>query len=166
MPEFSFPRNTKTVKEICDDFDKGILMIDETYQRRKVWIEKDRIRLIETIILGFIVPELYLWTAETDPKSGDTIRHIVDGQQRINAIVDFVEGAFKLSSTHMLDDSLKDLYGNKYFTDLPDEIRSHIWSYDLSIVNIDKKCTRDDIIKLFNRLNLTEYNLNSQEKTT
>lgn len=32
------------------------------------------------------------------------------------------------------------------------------------IIEIDSKATRDDIITMFNRLNLTDYNLNDQEK--
>ena len=32
------------------------------------------------------------------------------------------------------------------------------------IIEIDSAATRDDIITMFNRLNLTDYNLNDQEK--
>ena len=32
---------------------------DETYQRRSVWSEKDKIRLVETILLNLIIPVLF-----------------------------------------------------------------------------------------------------------
>jgi uncharacterized protein with ParB-like and HNH nuclease domain len=40
--------------------DEGnILVVDDSYQRRSVWGEKDKIRLIETILLNLVIPELF-----------------------------------------------------------------------------------------------------------
>ena len=86
-----FDRNKKTIKQIKDDFEAGKLIIDSSYQRRSVWTVQDNIRLIETILIGYIVPEVFLWPASVDPETGDTVTHIVDGQQRINAIIDFIQ---------------------------------------------------------------------------
>ena len=44
-----FRRNTKTVAEINRDFREGKLFADTSYQRRKVWNDQDKVRLIETI---------------------------------------------------------------------------------------------------------------------
>ena len=63
-----------------------------------------------------------------------------------------------------MDDSIKKAYANKYFRDLDTETRKTFWNYPLMIIEIDSKATRDDIITMFNRLNLTDYNLNDQEK--
>jgi len=38
-------------KEIYDKFENGTLIIDESYQRRKVWMVVDKVRLIETILM-------------------------------------------------------------------------------------------------------------------
>lgn len=40
-------------------FSEGSLVVDETYQRRSVWSEKDKIRLIETVLLNLIIPVLF-----------------------------------------------------------------------------------------------------------
>lgn len=47
---FNFSSNHKTINEIHKMYGNGTLIIDNTYQRRSVWSEKDKIRLIETIL--------------------------------------------------------------------------------------------------------------------
>lgn len=54
---FSFSDNHKSIKEINTMFSSGSLIVDESYQRRSVWGEKDKIRLIETILLKLVIPE-------------------------------------------------------------------------------------------------------------
>lgn len=161
---FSFNDNRKTVNEIFTMFDEGKLIVDDTYQRRSVWSEKDKVRLIETILLQLVIPELFFWKADTDPETGVSTTHIVDGQQRIKAIYSFINNEFKLKPQYLLDESIKSEYSNKYFKDLETETRKAFWNYQLMIIEIDSKATRDDIITMFNRLNLTDYSLNDQEK--
>ena len=161
---FSFNDNRKTVNEIFTMFDEGKLIVDDTYQRRSVWSEKDKVRLIETILLQLVIPELFFWKADTDPETGVSTTHIVDGQQRIKAIYSFINNEFKLKPQYLLDGSIKAEYSNKYFKDLDAETRKAFWNYQLMIIEFDSKATRDDIITMFNRLNLTDYSLNDQEK--
>lgn len=161
---FNFNDNRKTINEISTMFKEGNLIVDDTYQRRSVWSEKDKIRLIETILLNLIIPELFFWKAETDPETGASITHIVDGQQRIKAIYSFVNNEFKLKSQYLLDETVKAHYANQYFKDLDASVKKAFWNYQLMIIDIDPKATREDIITMFNRLNLTDYNLNDQEK--
>lgn len=159
-----FDRTKKTVKEIYNDFVNGTLSVDKSYQRRHVWMLQDKIRLIETILMGLIVPEVFFWPASINPETGDMLTHIVDGQQRIDAIVDFIEGKYKLNSKFMIDDNMRDLYGNLSFSELSPEAKTLIWTYKLSVVDIDKTWTQEQIKIMFYRLNLTNYNLNEQEK--
>ena len=161
---FIFTDNRKSIKEISSMFDEGELIVDDTYQRRSVWGEKDKIRLIETILMNLIIPVLFFWKAETDPDTGASITHIVDGQQRIKAICSFINNEFKLKPLCLLDDTIKEKYSNKFFKDLDSEDKKAFWNYQLMIIDIDPKATREDIITMFNRLNLTDYNLNDQEK--
>ncbi len=161
---FKFSDNRKTVNEIFTMFDEGKLIVDDTYQRRSVWSEKDKVRLIETILLQLVIPELFFWKADTDPETGISTTHIVDGQQRIKAIYSFINNEFKLKPQYLLDENSKEKYANKYFKDLDTETRKTFWNYQLMIIEIDSAATRDDIITMFNRLNLTDYNLNDQEK--
>lgn len=161
---FNFTDNRKSIKEISSMFKDASLIVDDTYQRRSVWSEKDKIRLIETVLLNLVIPVLFFWKADTDPDTGASITHIVDGQQRIKAIYSFVNNDFKLKPQFLLDSSAKQKYANKYFRDLDAEDKKSFWNYQLMVIDIDPAATRTDIITMFNRLNLTDYNLNDQEK--
>lgn len=160
----NFSRNSYKVTDIYTKFSDESWIVDKTYQRRKVWGIKDNIRLIETILLQLVIPEIFIWDCDTDPTSGKTITHIVDGQQRINAIFDFIQGKFKLQSRYLLSEEIKNLYGDLSFSQLPDEVKKKIWTYEISVVNLSNDFLLDEIKNMFYRLNLTDYSLNDQEK--
>ena len=88
----------------------------------------------------------------------------MDGQQRIKALCSFVNNEFKLKPQYLLDATTKKKYANKFFKDLDPEDKKALWNYQLMVIDIDPVATRADIITMFNRLNLTDYNLNDQEK--
>lgn len=161
---FSFSNNKKDINEINNMFENGKLIVDESYQRRSVWSEKDKVRLVETILLNYIIPELFFWKAETDPETGDSITHIVDGQQRIKAICSFITNEYKLKKSYLLSNEMKEKYGDKLFSELDSDTKKKFWNYKLMVIDIDQQVTRNDIIIMFNRLNLTDYSLNDQEK--
>lgn len=159
-----FDRNKKTIKDIYEQFNTGKLTVDQSYQRRHVWMPQDKVRLIETILMGLIVPEVFFWPASIEPETGNTLMHIVDGQQRIDAIVDFIDCKYRLNPKYLIDNKMKELYGNLLFSELPAEAKTAIWTYKLSIVDIDKSWTMEQIKTMFYRLNLTNYSLNEQER--
>lgn len=159
----TYNRHELKIQQIFNDFNDGVLIVDTSYQRRSVWLDRDKVRLIETVLMGLIIPEVYFWDAETDPDTGKTITHIVDGQQRIKAIVQFINNEFKLSKEFLIDKEISEKYGNKYFSDLENDDKILIWTFNLSIVRIKDK-SMDEIRNIFYRLNLTNYSLNDQEK--
>jgi hypothetical protein len=140
------------------------LIVDDSYQRRSVWLLKDKVALIETILLKFVIPELFFWKSDVDPETGKTRTHVVDGQQRIKTIDDFIGGVFLLHEQFLLNEESKQKWGGKSFADLNEEDRKSFWTYDFNIVEIDRIATREEIVDMFKRLNLTNYNLNEQER--
>jgi len=163
MPQL-FLRNIETVRKVIGQFNDEQLIIDTSYQRRKVWLLPDKVRLIETILLDLVMPEVFFWPAETDPETGNSITHIVDGQQRITSIIEFINNEFSLTEKHLLDENIKKRCGNKIFSELDDEDKIRLWDYKVSIVVIDRTFDKNSIKQLFFRLNLTNYSLNAQEK--
>lgn len=162
--KYNFNRTNKSIQEINRDFVAGNLFADRSYQRRKVWNEEDKVRLIETVLMEFVMPEVFFWTAQRDPETGEASTHIVDGQQRISTIVEYVNNEFCLDSKHLLNDGIIQSCGDRLFCELESEFKTKIWAYPISVVEIDRDCTRDDIKEMFYRLNLTNYDLNQQEK--
>lgn len=159
-----FSRNTMKITQIYNSFKDEKLIVDRSYQRKTVWGLKDNVRLIETVLLNLIIPEIFLWDYDTNPNNGDTITHIVDGQQRINAIFEFIAGKYKLQKKYLTDDEIKEKYADKLFEELDDNTKKSIWSYEMSIIYLDKDFSLEDVRKMFYRLNLTDYSLNDQEK--
>ena len=151
----------KDIKWIVDNFKKGTLFVDNSFQRRYVWVERNQIQLIETILLGYAIPEIYLWETETDPDTGDTKYSIIDGQQRIGAIFDFIDGKFKLKKAHLSNKEAD--YADKSFSELSSTYKKHIWNYKFSIRQVPQDVSKDEIIKMFLRLNSTDKSLNPQE---
>lgn len=150
-----------TVKWIVDNKKEELLYVDNSFQRNYVWHKKHKVKLIETIILGYSIPEIYLWDTGTNPETGDTKYSIVDGQQRIGAIVDFVNNKYNLTASY-LDDENAD-YAGKKFSELADKAKANIWGYRLFMRLMNRNMRREDIVETFLRLNATDKSLNPQE---
>lgn len=78
-----------TVAEYCASMERKEIIVNKDYQRSdKVWPDVARSFLIKSILLGFPIPKIYLHSI-THLKTRQTIKEIVDGQQRSRAIYDF-----------------------------------------------------------------------------
>lgn len=151
-------RNTKTIN---DEFKNDRLIIDRSFQRRYVWVPKDKVRLIETILLGYTIPEVYFWEIGTEPTTGETKYSVVDGQQRLGALNDFLSNNFVLSEKLLDYNDVS--YKNKSFDELTDDEKKKIWNYPFSVRFINEKVNKEDIVTMFDRLNSTSYALTPQE---
>src|ERR1035438_5441654 len=74
----------------------GILEITPKFQRRPVWRTPARSYFIDTMLRGMTVPPLYLRMTQNKTKT-KSIREIVDGQQRIRSVLDFIAGGYRLA---------------------------------------------------------------------
>lgn len=159
-----FNRNTKTIKEVVSMFEKENLFVDNGYQRKKVWSPQDNVRFIETILMEMVIPEIFFWIAEINPDTGEAMTHIVDGQQRLSAITDYIDGKYVLTKRYLTNSQMVDALGDCSFSNLPPEYKSAFWQYPLPLVVLDNKYDKQQIVEIFRRLNLTEYSLNAQER--
>ncbi|WP_418162712.1 DUF262 domain-containing protein [Pantoea vagans] len=150
-----------TTKWLIDGLKAGTIIVDDSFQRRYVWMLKDKISLIETILMGYPIPEIYLWQTHTNPDTGDTNYSVVDGQQRLGAVLSFINDEFKLSTSIL--EFKSESYANKKFSQLTTDQKSEIWKFKFSIRNIKETVSKESITKLFLRLNKTNTTLNPQE---
>ena len=133
---------------------EGCLELSATFQRNPVWSDKNRSYLIDTILNQYPVPEIYL-QVNTD-KDGNTKYIVVDGQQRVRAILAFIEGEYSLLETESPS------WGGKEFKNLPDGVKKDFWDYP--IVTRELKTNKEDEIRdVFKRLNKYVVPLNAQE---
>ena len=131
------------------------LVICPKFQRRRVWQPKAQSYLIDTILKQMPIPAIYLRYI-TDPIKRRTIREVVDGQQRVGTIFDFIRGKFTVLKVHNAE------YSGMTFSELPVDVQSRILSYKLS-VNVLEGVSNEDVLRIFARLNTYTVPLNDQE---
>ncbi|MFA5897657.1 MAG: DUF262 domain-containing protein [Hyphomicrobium sp.] len=147
-----------TVADLCDSLKRGDVTVNTDYQRTpRVWPDAARSFLIETILLGYPIPKLYL-AQLTDVKTRQTRKEIVDGQQRATAIAEFLAGGFRLSRK-----SLPDSAAGKAFEELDDELKGRFLAYSLT-ADLIIGATNEDIREVFRRMNSYTVPLNAEEK--
>lgn len=86
-----------TPANIVDLIDSGIIEIP-LFQRNYIWDIKKASKLVESLILGLPVPELFFYIEGDD---NDTYK-IIDGQQRFLSVYFFVKGRFPKSQSARL----------------------------------------------------------------
>ena len=186
----SSPNDFNTVT-LCNLFDKGVVKIPG-FQRNYIWDIKRASKLIESILIGIPIPQLFLYEKAKNEYL------LIDGQQRYSSIYFFIKGRFPKPDTRIAlrsminnggisDEILQD---DKLFIDfklyLPKESddepanRFHGLTYSQLLeedrFNFDLKTIRSVIIKqnapddgdsamfeIFNRLNTGGVNLRAQE---
>lgn len=153
----------RDVKWIKDHFEKKLLFVDDSFQRKFVWLPKHRIRLIETILAGFPAPEIYLWQTDTDPDTGDSKYSIIDGQQRIRSVVSFINNEYKLRKSSLNKEYQDSSFADKKFHELTPDQKASVWKYKFHIKFISSVIPRAEITNMFLRLNSTNMTLNPQE---
>ena len=143
-------------------FRTGLYSVDDTFQRRLVWTPKQKVRLIETIFMGYPMPDIYLHQLEAD-RDGRQEFSIVDGQQRINTIVQFVSGEWKIDQRYLDKSNKTAPYANLRWDQLPDAVKKEFWAYTINSRVIPPDVTKDEIKAIFRRLNESDKSLNPQE---
>jgi hypothetical protein len=148
-------RSGYTVHDFLSWKSSGQLAISPRFQRRKVWGDAARSYLIDTLITGFPVPPIYIRLTKVKGQNLP-VREIVDGQQRMSAAIDFVEGKFGLSA------SLHGQFAGKRFAELPPPVRDKITDYSF-ICEVFQGITDEEVLSIFARLNTYSVRLNAQE---
>lgn len=146
-----------TVAEYCTAMERNEITVNKDYQRSdQVWPDVARSFLIESILLGFPIPKVYLHSM-TDLRSRKTIKEIVDGQQRSRAIYDYFFDRFALSK----EIETEELRGLRY-NDLPDEWKARFISYSISI-DLFLAASTKEVVQVFRRMNSYTVPLNPEE---
>jgi hypothetical protein len=144
-----------TVAEYCQQMAENKIIVNREYQRSdKVWPPAARSYLIETILLGYPIPKLSLYL-KTDLKSRQTIKEIVDGQQRSQAIYRFFQDQLAITT--------KSQFGGRRFSQLDEQEQIAFLGYQVS-VDLLVGATPAEIREVFRRMNSYTVPLNSQEK--
>ncbi len=150
--------NRQTISWFTDLNRRGLLELDPPYQRRSVWNQRYREDFIETVLLGYPAPSLFLYEDISD--DGTTRYAVVDGKQRLTTVLDFADSVFATRD----DANVKltaDLRG-KYFADLDSDSKRAFWGYEFTVEYLPS--TDEALLtEVFDRINRNVAKLTRQE---
>lgn len=131
-----------SVSAVMSWLEHGTINLNPEYQRDSVWKKEQKVYLIDTIIKGYDIPKLYIL------KLKDDTYDVVDGQQRIRTLNEFIDEEFALSAS-----GYEGEYAGKKFSELPPKVRGSINEFELHIVELTGDRWTDDVIRdIFLRL--------------
>lgn len=136
---------------------KERLDLQPDFQRGEVWSKAKKQRLIDSILRGWHIPPVHVISS-----SGDRPSEVLDGQQRLAAVRDFLDNLFPFSG--FFEPVSKDIQSldGLYWRDMPPEIKDKISESTIRVMTISGYDVGEPA-ELFYRLN-QPTNLTSAEQ--
>lgn len=150
----------KPVQDIVNLYKNGQLNLSPGFQRDSVWTERDRSKLIDSIIRNYPLPAIFLYCRE---HNGQIVYDVIDGKQRIETILMFMgllRGKKFRAKVQMADD--EELTWITWDSLRRRQQQPMITGYKLLSIEVDGDL--HDIIDVFVRINSTGKALTTAEK--
>lgn len=141
------------ISDVRDWADNERLELRPDFQRNEVWTQAAQIMLIDTILKGIPIPKIYI---KSIVKNEKTYRIVVDGQQRLTAILKFIRDDLPLKKPY------KGEFLNMRYSDLPESVHDDFIRYKIDINEIFNP-SDEEIRDLYSRVNKYTVQLNKQE---
>lgn len=141
---------TKQLMDIVNEIKRKKIIMSPYFQRKLVWRAIHKVDFIKTILYGYPFPEIFIAQGDLDIEKMESTSCVVDGQQRLNSIVEYIDDKFEVDG--------------KKFSQLEPQIKENFLKYDITIVELDIKHDDPVIKDVFKRLNRTFYSLTFIEK--
>lgn len=151
-----FQAQTYRINDVVGWHDRRELRLAPEFQRRTVWTPRGKSFLIDSILRGMPLPQFFVREIVL-PKEKRTVREVVDGQQRLSAILGYIAGEYTVLPMHNSD------YARLKYEELPEDAQKTFLSFPLS-VNVLEGTEDADLLEIFARLNSYSVPLNQQEK--
>ncbi len=135
---------------LINDVKTGRLIPDAYFQRNLVWREIHKKDFIKTILLGFPFPQIFISKGKVNVSSLSTVSCIVDGQQRTDAIMNYLDNNFDVDG--------------RLFSTLSDAEKSSFLKYEIAVIELDLENDDPLVREIFQRINRTSNSLTLIEK--
>ncbi|MEQ9670567.1 DUF262 domain-containing protein [Coleofasciculus sp. G2-EDA-02] len=150
MSKFGIATNKKLL-ELFNMMKNGSLILAPSFQRKLVWNDSHKEKFIETILLGLPFPEIYLADGDIDLETQTSQTLVVDGQQRLNTIYQYVT-----SSSEFVIKQIKT------FKQLSPDEQTKFFDYTIVVRDLGR-IEDEKIREIFQRINSVQYALNAIE---
>ena len=157
------------IQSVYNWYREDKLYVNRRYQRKLVWTLEEKQKLVESIIKKYPIPAILLAEREEEPGTYE----IIDGLQRLHAIVSFIETAFPTLEGNHFDltyfPTAKAHADAGDFT--PEEAQSYIGQKEIGTLldyplalSVMRKATDAEINDVFDRINTYGHRLSDQER--
>lgn len=149
-----------SAKQLSSMVKNGKINFDHIIQRSYCWERARKSALIESMILGFPIPNVFAKRIDDGTgKRGGNIYYIMDGKQRLSTVKEFLNDEFALSKlqsiTYFDNEEDKEVVvdiSNKKFSELPEGLQDFLNTVTFNVTYFDN-LTKDEERELFKRLN-------------
>lgn len=149
-----FDARAYSIADFLEWHGSNLLDLSPKFQRRSVWTRAAKSFLIDTVLRGKPMPKVLL---TQDLVSGRNVRTVVDGQQRIRTILEFIAGSFAVMRSH------NETHHSKRWDQLDDETKASVLKYEIG-VDLLYDVSLAEMLDIFARINTYSVTLNRQEK--
>lgn len=138
-------------RKLCKLVKNELIKFDNAVQRGLVWDVERKSLLIHSMLTGYPIPPFYA------TKDGD-LYDILDGKQRANTVVDFVNGKFELMGIPEVEveneDGTVDMVdiNTLHFDEMEEALQDELMAYSFTVYYFDG-ITDDEVSEMFFRLN-------------
>lgn len=140
-----------TIADVYQLIDERKLELRPDFQRKFVWTREHQEAFIDTVLNGLPFPEIYVCEGEVDVQKLRTTRLVIDGQQRLTTIRNYIEGKHELPPVKISP-----------YQSLTNDQKQDFLSYQIvmrDLGKVDEETTRE----IFRRINLTKFKLDDIE---
>ncbi len=149
----NFDTRVYSIGDFLEWHDSDLLELSPDFQRRGVWSRPAKSYLMDTIISGKPIPKILM---TQNLRGTRNKRIIIDGQQRLRTILEYLNDDFYISRSHNKE------YGGVFFSKLPNEIKTDLLKYEIG-VDLLFDISYEETLDIFARLNTYSVKLNPQE---
>lgn len=159
-----------SVQEIYRRYRENQIIINRKYQRKLVWTEIEKACLIDSILKGYPIPLILF--AEFIGEDGKIYYEVLDGMQRLNAIISFIENEYPVDGKYFdvkqlarAQQAEKEGLFKAYSGELlhSPSICANLLDYQLAVTSY-KVETESNVFEIFRRINSGGRQLSSQEQ--
>lgn len=127
------------------------LIVNPSFQRRLVWINKHKVAFIETVLAGLPFPEVFIAAGDVDVETGHGTEVVVDGQQRLTTLFHYFYGTNEIELGSLVP-----------YRNLEEDKKKAFLEYEVVVRDLGS-LTENETRELFQRINSTSYGLNAME---
>jgi hypothetical protein len=140
-----------TIADIYQMIAEDKLILRPDFQRKFVWTHEHQQDFIDTVLNGLPFPEIYVCEGDVDIQRMRTSRNVIDGQQRLTTIKNYIDGRHDKPITKV-----------PTYSSLSDANKIEFLKYQIVMRDIGA-VDEDTVREIFRRINLTKFKLEDIE---